>query len=44
MDLILGDQHVRRQLEKGVPVQDIEQGWQAELQAFDRLRKKYFLY
>jgi uncharacterized protein YbbC (DUF1343 family) len=44
MDLILGDQHVRRQLEEGVPVQEIEEGWQLELQAFDRLRKKYFLY
>lgn len=44
MDLIIGDQQVRRQLEEGVPVRQIEEGWQAELQAFDRLRTKYFLY
>ncbi|GAB6192723.1 exo-beta-N-acetylmuramidase NamZ family protein [Desulfocastanea catecholica] len=44
MDLIIGDQRVRRQLEEGVPVREIEEDWQAELQAFDRLRKKYFLY
>lgn len=44
MDLILGDRQVRRQLEAGVPVQKIEEGWQVELQAFDRMRKKYFLY
>jgi len=44
MDLIIGDRQVRRQIEEGVPVQKIEEGWQAELQAFDRLRRKYFLY
>lgn len=44
MDLIIGDQQVRRQLEEGVPVREIEEDWQAELQAFDRLRTKYFLY
>lgn len=44
MDLIIGDQQVRRQLEEGIPVREIEEGWQAELQAFDCLRKKYFLY
>lgn len=44
MDLILGSAEVRRQLESGRPVQRIEEQWQAELQAFDRLRQKYFLY
>jgi uncharacterized protein YbbC (DUF1343 family) len=44
MDLIIGDMQVRRQLEAGAPVREIEEGWQAELRAFDHLRKKYFLY
>jgi uncharacterized protein YbbC (DUF1343 family) len=44
MDLILGDQEVRNQLEDGRPVREIEGRWQEELQAFDRTRKNYFLY
>lgn len=44
MDLILGSTEVRRQLESGRPVRHIEAEWQTELQAFDRLRQKYFLY
>ncbi len=44
MDLILGSTEVRRQLESGRPVQHIEEEWQTELQGFDRLRQKYFLY
>lgn len=44
MDLILGDTAVRRQLEAGRPVQEMEADWQEELHAFDVLRRKYFLY
>ncbi len=44
MDLILGDQQVRLQLEKGRPITEIEESWRDDLQCFDRLRKKYFLY
>jgi uncharacterized protein YbbC (DUF1343 family) len=44
MDLILGDTNLRIQLENGRPVQHLEDAWQSELQAFDRTRKKYFLY
>lgn len=44
MDLILGDQKVRNQLEEGRHVGEIEKSWQDELQAFDHTRKKYFLY
>lgn len=44
MDLLIGDQQVRRQLEEGVSVLEIEEGWQAELRVFDRLKKKYVLY
>lgn len=44
MDLILGDQDVRSQLEDRRPILEIEQSWQAGLQNFDRLRRNYFLY
>jgi uncharacterized protein YbbC (DUF1343 family) len=44
MDLIIGDREVRRQLEEGRPVQEIEECWQGELQAFEQTRKQYLLY
>lgn len=44
MDLILGSQEVRRQLEAGVPVVELEAGWRQELQDFAERRKDYFLY
>ena len=44
MDLILGDQQVRHQVEEGQPISDIEESWQEDLDCFDRKRKKYFLY
>jgi uncharacterized protein YbbC (DUF1343 family) len=44
MDLILGDQDVRKELEDGRAISEIENSWQDELQAFDLKRKKYFLY
>jgi uncharacterized protein YbbC (DUF1343 family) len=44
MDLILGDSDIRRQLESGVPVVEIEAGWQRELAEFAGLRARYFLY
>jgi uncharacterized protein YbbC (DUF1343 family) len=44
MDLILGDAAVRRQLEGGRPVAELEAEWQAELQVFDTMRRSYFLY
>lgn len=44
MDLILGDAAVRRQLESGRQVEALEAEWQADLQAFDATRRKYFLY
>ncbi len=44
MDLILGDQEVRKQLEAGKAIPEIENLWQDELQAFDLKRKNYFLY
>ena len=44
MDLILGDQEVRRQLEDGRPIVEIEESWQEDLHCFLKTRKKYFLY
>lgn len=44
MDLILGDKQIRLQLEDGLPIVEIEEGWQDDLDCFDHSRKKYFLY
>ncbi len=44
MDLILGDQQVRRDLEEGRPIMDIEEGWQEDLDCFAQKRGKYILY
>ncbi len=44
MDLILGDRGVRLKIEQGTPLQELEQGWRAELDLFDQRRKGYFIY
>ncbi len=44
LDLILGDTTLRRQLETGVPVMELEAGWQQELADFISIREKYLLY
>jgi len=44
MDLILGNREVRYQLEADTPFEEIEAGWQDELQDFDKKRKEFFLY
>jgi len=44
MDLIIGDKNIRKQLEEGQPMEEIEKQWLPELQEFDTLRTKYFLY
>jgi uncharacterized protein YbbC (DUF1343 family) len=44
MDLILGDQKVRQALEAGLPMREIEAGWQEGLQEFKGVRTKYLLY
>lgn len=44
MDLIIGDKNIRKQLEEGQPIEEIEKQWLPELQEFDTLRTKYFLY
>ena len=44
MDLIIGDKNIRKQLEEGAPIEEIEKLWLPELQEFNTLRAKYFLY
>jgi len=44
MDLIIGNKNIRKQLEEGQPIEEIEKQWLPELQAFETLRTKYFLY
>jgi uncharacterized protein YbbC (DUF1343 family) len=44
MDLILGSIEVRKQLENGAPVIEMENVWREELEAFVEKRGKYFLY
>jgi len=44
MDLIIGDQNIRRQLEEGIELTRIEDGWKAELQEFMHKRDRCLLY
>jgi len=44
MDLILGDREVRKKLEKGLVVSELEGEWQEELSEFESVRQNYFLY
>ena len=44
MDLILGDKKIRKALEQGESVLDLENSWQEDLADFDKLRQEVFLY
>lgn len=44
MDLIIGDQSIRQAVEDGMPIEDLEQGWQAALQAYRQRSSALFLY
>lgn len=44
IDLIIGDQSIRRRLEAGEPVEEIAASWQTELQAFREISRQYYLY
>jgi len=44
MDMILGNTELRRGLEAGRSVAELELGWQDELAEFDRLRREFMLY
>lgn len=44
MDLIIGDRRVREALEQGVSIQEMEQGWQEELEAYQQRSRAVLLY
>ena len=44
IDLILGDIQLRRALEQGENIMDLEKTWLNELNDFEKLRQKVFLY
>jgi len=44
IDLILGDQHLRMDLEAMTPIDTLESAWQNALSDYDVMRRDYFLY
>lgn len=44
MDLILGSQKLRKDIEEGKPIDDIEYGWQGDLDTFIDRRDNYLIY
>ena len=44
MDMILGDRSLREQIEAGVPISELDQQWQPEVEEFIDTRKPYLLY
>ena len=43
-DQLMGTDKVRRDIEMGVPVEEIVASWQPELQSYDAMRQQYLLY
>lgn len=44
IDILCGSDRVRRQIERGIPLRQIETSWRAKLLAFKRARRKFLLY
>jgi uncharacterized protein YbbC (DUF1343 family) len=44
IDLILGDKSIRQRIESLEPIAEIEQSWQAQLEAYKRTSSRYHLY
>ncbi len=44
MDLILGDRMLRKKIENGVSIAELEQQWHDELNGFEEIRRKFLLY
>jgi uncharacterized protein YbbC (DUF1343 family) len=44
IDLLIGDQGIRKALEAGTAIEELETSWQEGLNTFSRLREKYLLY
>lgn len=43
-DKLAGNGHLRRQIELGMPEEDIRKGWQPDIDNFLKIRKKYLIY
>ena len=43
-DVVCGTDKIRKAIESGAPLKDIEASWAADLKAFDEARKPYLLY
>lgn len=43
-DKLAGTPMLKKQIEQGYSAQEIREGWQGELEVFNKLRKKYLLY
>ena len=44
IDILLGDGNIRKKLEAGTEILDIEEDWREELESFDEKRLAYWLY
>ncbi|MGD8369456.1 MAG: DUF1343 domain-containing protein [Desulfobacterales bacterium] len=44
VDLIFGDDRIRRRIDDGLPVEALSRGWEEDEAEFDRLRRPYLLY
>jgi uncharacterized protein YbbC (DUF1343 family) len=44
IDLIIGDQEIRKAIESFEDIESIEERWADELKEFEKIRKEYFLY
>jgi uncharacterized protein YbbC (DUF1343 family) len=44
IDILAGNDRLRKQIEKQVPVSEIESSWKEDLAEFDRIRKRYLIY
>jgi uncharacterized protein YbbC (DUF1343 family) len=44
IDLLIGDRAIRRGLESGTPIPELEVGWQGELEEFNKIREAFLLY
>jgi len=43
-DRLVGNDWIRKDIEKGVPVSEMQLRWQADLSQFEKVRQKYLLY
>ena len=43
-DKLAGNGHLRRQIELGMPEEDIRKGWQSDIDNFLKIREKYLIY